>query len=183
MARKTLDTAFADGMKRRREVLGDAWVDKSLQTRTDFNAEFLDLITRYAWDDIWNRPGLPRKTRRMLVLAMTMGMGRWEEFSLHCKASLEQKDLTTDQIKEVLLQGAIYCGVPAANTAFKETKMIIAELEAAQKMKSAARAAKPAKAVKSIKTAPKPSKPEAPKKIKTEKKTRNTPKTKKAKSA
>jgi 4-carboxymuconolactone decarboxylase len=135
MPRKTLDQSFQDGMKTRRATLGDAWVDKSIQTRTDFNAEFLDLITRYAWDDIWNRPGLPRKTRRMLVLAMTMGMGRWEEFSLHCRAALEQKDLTHDQVKEVLLQGAIYCGVPAANTAFKEAKAIIAELEAKKKAK------------------------------------------------
>jgi 4-carboxymuconolactone decarboxylase len=134
MPRKNLDQSFADGMKTRRATLGDAWVDKSIQTRTDFNAEFLDLITRYAWDDIWNRPGLPRKTRRMLVLAMTMGMGRWEEFSLHCRAALEQKDLTPDQVKEVLLQGAIYCGVPAANTAFKEAKAILAEIDAAKKV-------------------------------------------------
>ena len=130
MARKTLDASFADGMKRRREVLGDAWVDKSIKTKTDFNAEFLDLITRYAWDDIWNRPGLDRKTRRMLVLAMTIGMGRWEEFALHCRASLAENDLTQDQVKEVLLQSAIYCGVPSANTAFKEAKAIIAELDA-----------------------------------------------------
>jgi 4-carboxymuconolactone decarboxylase len=130
MPRKTLDASFADGMKRRREVLGDAWVDKSIQTKTDFNAEFLDLITRYAWDDIWNRPGLDRKTRRMLVLAMTIGMGRWEEFALHCRASLAENDLTQNQVKEVLLQSAIYCGVPSANTAFKEAKAIIAELAA-----------------------------------------------------
>jgi 4-carboxymuconolactone decarboxylase len=130
MPRKTLDASFADGMKRRREVLGDAWVDKSIQTKTDFNAEFLDLITRYAWDDIWNRPGLDRKTRRMLVLAMTIGMGRWEEFALHCRASLQEGDLTQNQVKEVLLQSAIYCGVPSANTAFKEAKAIIAEIAA-----------------------------------------------------
>jgi 4-carboxymuconolactone decarboxylase len=130
MARKTLDASFADGMKRRREVLGDAWVDKSIQTKTDFNAEFLDLITRYAWDDIWNRAGLDRKTRRMLVLAMTIGMGRWEEFALHCRAALQEGDLTQDQVKEVLLQSAIYCGVPSANTAFKEAKAIIAEIAA-----------------------------------------------------
>jgi 4-carboxymuconolactone decarboxylase len=135
MARKTLDAAFADGMKRRREVLGDAWVDQSIQTKTDFNAEFLDLITRYAWDDIWNRPGLDRQTRRMLVLSMTIGMGRWEEFALHCRAALAKNDLTQDQVKEVLLQSAIYCGVPSANTAFKEAKAIIAELDAEAKAK------------------------------------------------
>ncbi len=145
MARKTLDASFADGMKRRRQVLGDAWVDKSIQTKTDFNAEFLDLITRYAWDDIWNRPGLDRKTRRMLVLAMTIGMGRWEEFALHCRAALEQKDLTQAQVKEVLLQSAIYCGVPSANTAFKEAKAIIAELDAASAAKKSAPKKKPTK--------------------------------------
>ncbi len=134
MPRKTLDASFADGMKRRREVLGDAWVDKSIKTKTDFNAEFLDLITRYAWDDIWNRPGLDRKTRRMLVLAMTIGMGRWEEFALHCRAALAENDLTQDQVKEVLMQSAIYCGVPSANTAFKEAKAIIAELAAEKKV-------------------------------------------------
>jgi 4-carboxymuconolactone decarboxylase len=138
MARKTLDASFADGMKRRREVLGDAWVDKSIQTKTDFNAEFLDLITRYAWDDIWNRPGLDRKTRRMLVLAMTIGMGRWEEFALHCRAALQEGDLTQNQVKEVLMQSAIYCGVPSANTAFKEAKAIIAELAAEKSAKKPA---------------------------------------------
>jgi 3-oxoadipate enol-lactonase len=135
MPRKTLDASFADGMKTRRKTLGDAWVDKSMQTKSQFNAEFLDLITRYAWDEIWNRPGLPRKTRRMLVLAMTMGMGRWEEFSLHCRAALEQKDLTIDQVKEVLLQGAVYCGVPTANTAFKEAKAIVENIEAKKSAK------------------------------------------------
>src|SRR5450631_1254609 len=114
---------FDRGVKNRRAVLGDAWVDKSLDNATEFNAEFQSLITRYAWHDIWGRPGLDHTTRRLLVLGMTMGLARWEEFELHCKAAVrssQQGDaVTLEQIKEVLMQGAIYCGVPAANTGFK----------------------------------------------------------------
>ncbi|MEO6031263.1 MAG: carboxymuconolactone decarboxylase family protein, partial [Burkholderiaceae bacterium] len=105
----------------RRAVLGDAWVDKSLNNATEFNAEFQSLITRYAWNDIWGRPGLDHTTRRLLVLGMTMGLARWEEFELHCQAAIRSSqaggDVTLGQIKETLMQGAIYCGVPAANTA------------------------------------------------------------------
>jgi 4-carboxymuconolactone decarboxylase len=113
------------GMKTRRKVLGDEWVDRAERTKTPFNAEFQDLITRYAWDEIWNRPALPHKTRRMLVLAMTVALGRWEEFALHVRAALSSGDLTQDDLKEVLLQAAIYCGIPAANTAFKEARAVI----------------------------------------------------------
>ena len=109
---------FERGARNRRAMLGDEWVDKSLAGATEFNADFQSLITRYAWNDIWGRPGLERETRRLLVLAMTMGMGRWEEFELHCKAAI-RGGVPIDKIKETLLQGAIYCGVPAANTAFK----------------------------------------------------------------
>jgi 4-carboxymuconolactone decarboxylase len=140
MAKKTIEDSFNAGMKRRREVLGDAWVDLSIKTKTDFNADFLNLITRYAWDDIWNRPGLQRKTRRMLVLGMTIAQGRWEEYCLHLRAALEQKDLTLDEIKEVLMQSAIYCGVPAANTAFKEARHIIADLAALKAARSTKKA-------------------------------------------
>ena len=120
--------AFARGMKTRRKVLGDEWVDRAIRTQTPFNAEFQELITRYAWDEIWNRKGLSHKVRRMLVLAMTAAMGRWEEFALHTRAALASGDLSQDDVKEVLLQAAIYCGVPTANTAFKEARAIIAEL-------------------------------------------------------
>ncbi|MEO8081708.1 MAG: alpha/beta fold hydrolase [Caldimonas sp.] len=109
---------FDRGVKNRRAVLGDAWVDKSLGNATDFNADFQSLITRYAWNDIWGRPGLDHETRRLLVLAMTMGMARWEEFELHCRAAV-RGGVPTAKIKETLMQGAVYCGVPAANTAFK----------------------------------------------------------------
>ncbi len=122
---------FDRGVKNRRAVLGDAWVDKSLNNATGFNAEFQQLITRYAWNDIWGRPGLDHTTRRMLVLGMTMGLARWEEFELHCRASIrsskEPGGVPLATIKEVLMQGAIYCGVPAANTAFKITMDILRE--------------------------------------------------------
>ncbi len=124
--------AYQKGMKTRRKVLGDEWVDRAERNKTPFNAEFQDLITRYAWDEIWNRDGLPRTTRRLLVLAMMVALGRWEEFRLHVRAALQSGDLSQDDIKEVLLQSAIYCGVPAANTAFKEAREVIAELSAAQ---------------------------------------------------
>jgi 4-carboxymuconolactone decarboxylase len=118
---------FEDGMKKRREVLGDAWVDKAVKNSTTFNAEFQDLITRYAWNEIWNRPGLSRKERRLIVIGSMVALGRWEEFQLHVRAALESGDLTADDLKEVLLQQAIYCGVPAANTAFREARAIVEE--------------------------------------------------------
>jgi 3-oxoadipate enol-lactonase len=109
---------FDRGVKNRRAVLGDAWVDKSLGNANGFNADFQALITRYAWNDIWGRPGLDRTTRRLLVLGMTMGLARWEEFELHCGAAI-RAGVPLEKIQETLMQGAIYCGVPAANTAFK----------------------------------------------------------------
>ncbi len=116
---------FDRGVKNRRAVLGDAWVDQSLDNASEFNAEFQSLITRYAWNDIWGRPALPHATRRLLVLGMTMGLARWEEFELHCKAAIrssqQEGGVSLAMIKETLMQGAIYCGVPAANTAFKIT--------------------------------------------------------------
>lgn len=122
---------FDRGVKNRRAVLGDEWVERALGRSTAFNADFQSLITRYAWHDVWGRPGLARTTRRLLVLGMTMGMARWEEFELHCRAAVRASQrgegVTLEQIKETLLQGAIYCGVPAANTAFKITLDILRE--------------------------------------------------------
>ena len=115
---------FDRGVRNRRSVLGDPWVDKSLSGATAFNADFQSLITRYAWHDIWGRPGLDHETRRLLVLGMTMGMARWEEFELHCRAAIEH-GVAQEKIKETLMQGAIYCGVPAANTAFKITTELL----------------------------------------------------------
>ncbi|MFL6665074.1 MAG: alpha/beta fold hydrolase [Rhizobacter sp.] len=121
-----LQDDFDRGVVNRRAVLGDAWVDKSLSGATEFNAEFQSLITRYAWHEIWGRPGLDPTTRRLLVLGMTMGLARWEEFELHCRAAI-RGGVPLATIKETLMQGAIYCGVPAANTAFKITGEILRE--------------------------------------------------------
>jgi 3-oxoadipate enol-lactonase/4-carboxymuconolactone decarboxylase len=112
-AADTLDAGFAV----RRSVLGDGHVDRSIAGTNEFNREFQALITRYAWGTIWTRPLLDQRTRRLLVLAMTAAMGRWEEFRLHIHSGLEH-ELELCDLKEVLLQTAVYAGVPAANTAF-----------------------------------------------------------------
>jgi 4-carboxymuconolactone decarboxylase len=122
--------AYERGMKTRRKVLGDEWVDRAEKNKTAFNTEFQELITRYAWDEVWNRPGIAHKVRRMIVIGTMVALGRWEEFQLHVRAALTSGDLDADDVKEVLLQQAIYCGVPAANTAFKEARAIVEELAA-----------------------------------------------------
>ncbi|GAB1577063.1 carboxymuconolactone decarboxylase family protein [Bordetella petrii] len=122
---------FEQGLANRRAVLGDAWVERSLARATTFTADYQNLITRYAWHDIWSRPGLPHKPRRMMVLAVTLALGRWEEFELHVRAALTARDdsrLTPDELKEVLLQNAVYAGVPAANTAFNLAQDILREV-------------------------------------------------------
>jgi 4-carboxymuconolactone decarboxylase len=108
---------FNNGMKVRREVLGAQHVDKAESKKDDFTEEFQNLITRYAWGEIWTRPGLERKTRSCITLAMMIALHREDEFKLHIKAAVNN-GLTTDEIKEVILQSAIYAGVPAANSAF-----------------------------------------------------------------
>jgi 4-carboxymuconolactone decarboxylase len=119
---------FDGGMKVRRAVLGDAHVDRTLTRRTDFNGEFQDLITRYAWGEIWTRPGLPRHTRSLLTLAMMIALNRAEEFKLHVRAAFNN-GVTRDEIKEVIMQAAIYCGVPASNTAFHLAEEVFAQME------------------------------------------------------
>src|SRR5580704_14536058 len=104
-------------MKTRRAVLGDAHVDATLKNRIEFTDAFQDLLTRYAWGEIWSRPGLPRKTRSLLTLAMMVALNRPEELRMHLRAALNI-GVTREQIEEVLLQTAIYCGLPAANSAF-----------------------------------------------------------------
>ncbi len=116
------------GTAKRRKVLGDAWVDKSAANRNSFNADFLDLISRYAWGDIWQRPHFDDRTRRILVIGTMVALGQWDEFRLHARAALAEGGFTPDDIKEILLQQAIYCGVPAANHAVKEANAIIQEL-------------------------------------------------------
>ena len=111
-------------MARRRAALGDQYVDASISKRTEFNADFQDLITRYAWGEIWTRPGLDETTRRMLVLAICASLSRWEEFDLHLAAAV-RAGVSSDTIREVLMQTAIYAGVPAANTAFARAKDVV----------------------------------------------------------
>lgn len=126
-----IDHDFERGLQNRRNVLGDAWVDRSLDKATGFNADFQNLITRFAWNEIWGRPGLDHKTRRAIVLSITVALGRWEEFELHIRAALlgePDSRLTPDEIKEILMQSAIYAGVPAANTAFTHTQAILREV-------------------------------------------------------
>jgi 4-carboxymuconolactone decarboxylase len=118
----------AQGMQHRREVLGDEWVDRAQTRMNDFNRDFQDLITRYAWGEIWSRPGLDRKTRSCMVLATTIALGRWEEYRLHVRAAFNN-DLTRDELKEVILQSAIYAGVPAANTAMHHAEEVMAALK------------------------------------------------------
>ena len=114
------------GLKTRREVLGAGYVDKSTAAVDDFNREFTELLNTYCWNDIWNRPGLDRKTRSMLNLAMLSALGKEHELKLHLNGALNN-GLGKDQIKEVLLQVAIYCGVPAAVVAFRCAREVFKE--------------------------------------------------------
>ena len=121
-----------NGMKVRRAVLGDAHVDRTVTRRNDFNAEFQELITRYAWGEIWTRPGLPRHTRSLITIAMMVALNRADEFRLHVRAAFNN-GVTRDEVKEVLMQAAIYCGVPAANTAFHLAEEVFAQMETASR--------------------------------------------------
>ena len=118
--------SYDDGMKMRREVLGDAHVDAAIEKTTEFTADFQDLITRYAWGEIWARPGLDRKTRSAITLTALVALNHHEELAMHVRAAL-RNGLTPDEIKEVLLQTAIYCGVPAANRAFAVAQAVLDE--------------------------------------------------------
>jgi 4-carboxymuconolactone decarboxylase len=115
-----------DGMRTRREVLGDEHVDRAIAGTDDFTAEFQDLITRYAWGEIWTRPGLDRRTRSCITLTALVALGHLHELEMHVRAA-RRNGLTADEIKEVLLQAAIYCGVPAANSAFAVAQRVLAE--------------------------------------------------------
>jgi len=115
-----------EGMKTRREVLGDEHVDRAVANTTEFTADFQDLITRYAWGEIWARPGLDRKTRSCVTLAALVALGREEELAMHVRAAL-RNGLTPDEIGEVLLHCAVYCGVPAANGAYAVAQRVLDE--------------------------------------------------------
>ncbi len=125
---------YQQGMSMRRAVLGDAHVDRALQNRNEFNEAFQDLITRYAWGEIWTRPGLPRQTRSLITLAMMVALNRSDELRMHLRAAFNN-GVTREEIKEVLLQTAIYCGVPAANSAFYLADEVFAEMKADRETK------------------------------------------------
>ena len=116
---------FKKGMEARRRVLGDAHVDRALAARDELTAEFQDLLTRYAWGEIWTRPGLDERTRRMLVLAMLVALGRDAELKMHLAAAFDH-GMSREDVKEVLLQTAVYCGLPAANNGFRIAQEVLA---------------------------------------------------------
>jgi 4-carboxymuconolactone decarboxylase len=118
------DSAYDRGMEVRRAVLGDAYVDAAIARTTDLTADFQSLITRYAWGEIWTRPGLDRRARSCITLTALVALGRNEELAMHVRAAL-RNGLTRDEIKEVLLQCAVYCGVPAANSAFAVAQQVL----------------------------------------------------------
>ncbi len=120
------DPTHDHGMEVRRAVLGDAHVDRAIARTNDFTADFQDLITRYAWGEIWARPGLDRRTRSAITLTALVALNRPEELAMHLRAAL-RNGLTPDEIKEILLQSAVYCGVPAANSAFAIAQEVLEE--------------------------------------------------------
>lgn len=121
------DKTYEEGMKIRRKILGDAHVDRANARITNVNRQFQDMITRYGWGEIWTRPGFDHRTRRILVLGTMMGLGRWEEFRMHLRAALES-GMSLEDIRELFMQQAIYCGLPIANTAFHHLEDIMNEL-------------------------------------------------------
>jgi 4-carboxymuconolactone decarboxylase len=121
-----MSDAYERGMKVRREVLGDAHVDAANERTTDFTRDFQDLITRYAWGEIWTRPGLDRRTRSCITITALVACNREPELAMHLRAA-RRNGLSWGELKEVLLQSAIYCGVPAANSAFAVAQMVMDE--------------------------------------------------------
>ena len=121
----------AKGMEVRRAVLGNAHVDRAETRRNAFNEEFQDLITRHAWGEIWTRPGLSRHTRSLLTIGLMVALNRSDEFKLHVRAAFNN-GVTRDEIKEVLLQCAIYAGIPAANSAFHMAQQVLDEMDNAK---------------------------------------------------
>ena len=128
---KSRQDVYNEGMAVRREVLGSEHVDRANAGTDEFTTDFQDLITQYAWGTIWTRPGLPRTMRSAITLTALIAHGHLEEFAMHVKAAL-RNGLSRDEIKEVVLQSAIYCGVPAANSAFKTAQAVFREIDAAQ---------------------------------------------------
>ncbi|MCY0905914.1 4-carboxymuconolactone decarboxylase [Arthrobacter sp. H14-L1] len=125
----TQQEVYDAGMVVRREVLGDAHVDRATAAADDFTADFQEMITRIAWGGIWTRPGLSRPMRSAVTITAMVAHGHWEELAMHIRAALGN-GLSRSEIKEILLQTAIYCGVPSANTAFKTAQQMFAQLDA-----------------------------------------------------
>ncbi|HTM40692.1 MAG TPA: 4-carboxymuconolactone decarboxylase [Terriglobales bacterium] len=125
---------YQQGLSVRRAVHGDAHVNRALHNRNDFNAPFQDLLTRYAWGEIWTRQGLPRHTRSLLTVALLVALNRTDELRMHIRSAFNN-GVTREQIQEVLLQCAIYCGIPAANSAFHSAEQVFAEMDAARAKK------------------------------------------------
>jgi 4-carboxymuconolactone decarboxylase len=120
------DPTFEAGMRVRREVLGDEHVDRAIERTTDLTRDFQDLITRYAWGDVWSRPGLDRRTRSCMTIIALVALGREHELALHLRAAI-RNGLTREEISEVLIHSAVYCGVPAANSAFAVAQRVLDE--------------------------------------------------------
>lgn len=121
---------YAEGMRVRREVLGDAHVDRAETRKTAFTEGFQELITRYAWGSVWARPGLDRRSRSVAVLTAMIALGHWDELAMHVRAA-RTNGLTPDEIAEVIIQAGVYCGVPAANHAFAVAQQVLDSLETA----------------------------------------------------
>ena len=123
------DDTYDKGMAVRRKMLGDAWVDRTLANRNDFNTEFQEMITRHVWGDIWTRPGIDTRTRRFMVLSIMIALASWDEFRLHVRSGLAAGDLSKDDVKEIILQATAYCGAPAVNRAMHEAQAAFKEME------------------------------------------------------
>ena len=119
---------YEDGLTIRRKMLGDAWVDRSLANRNDFNAEIQQQITRQAWGEVWTRPGIDLKTRRFMALSIMIALRAWDEFRLHVRSGLTQGDLTKDELKEIIIQATAYCGAPAGNHAMQQAELAFKEM-------------------------------------------------------
>lgn len=131
MTDKTVKQRLADGMKTRRLVLGDSWVDAANKKRTDFDSDFQDFITGAAWNDVWTRPGISKRERSMLTIAILASLGQWDEVAMHTRATVNT-GASREDLREVIFHVAIYAGVPAANHAIKVMKQVFAEMDASK---------------------------------------------------
>jgi 4-carboxymuconolactone decarboxylase len=119
------DARYEAGMAIRRQVLGGQHVDRTAENTTPLTAEFQDLLTRYVWGEIWTRPGLDLRTRRILVIGTLIALGRWDELRVHARAAMTEGGFSQDDLKEIVMQQAVYCGIPAANHAFQELRHLL----------------------------------------------------------